>query len=287
MCKPILTYYLQELDTSKKDLREKEDEIKKLRKKTKYSYRTPLPYGNDNIATMILKTLSNKGDIFPSTSNGDALQYNKCSYCDKVFLNQLYLKSHLARRHPNMIEMPQKDDSVQNMQTEKENSRLNDEIIALKTKLKEMENIITKVNNQGNKYENAQVTNENDSNNENLMPKKTKDAEVSTNNEDYLLDKIEEWKKEEHEKYNKEINLLRTQIMDSINYLKEKEIQKPLEYEPNLVEQLHTTIKQQGAEILDLKQELNNAVSVINPFKPFVVDIISLKWNMLIIVSRT
>lgn len=209
---------------------------------------------------MILKTLSSKGDIFPSTSNVDALEYNKCSYCDKAFLNQLYLKSHLARRHPYVTEVPHKDDSVQIIQSEKENPRLNDEIIYLKTKLKEMEDLITKDNKLGSNNENSQVTNENASNHENLISKKTKDAEVSTSNEDYLLDKIEEWKKEEHEKYNKEINLLRTQIMDSINLLKEKDIPKP-ENERKIVEQLQLTINQQGEEILALKKELDDSVS--------------------------
>lgn len=251
---------------TKKELREKDDDIRKMRKKTKHTYRTPLPYGNDNIATMILKTLANKGDIFPSTSNGDALQYNKCSYCDKVFLNQLYLQSHLSRRHPNVIEVPQKDipDNAQK-KTEQENTRLNDEVMELKSKLKEMETMIAKTNNQTNTA-NTETKTDNLKEDKNITEKNTKDAEVSTNNEDYLLDKIEEWKREEHEKYNKEINLLRTQILETINSIKEKETPKQPQMDPNVnfIEQLHATIKQQGSEIVLLKNELVNSVSKIS-----------------------
>lgn len=251
---------------TKKELREKDEEIRKIKKKTKHTYRTPLPYGNDNIATMILKTLANKGDIFPSTSNGDALQYNKCSYCDKIFLNQLYLQSHLSRRHPNVIEIPQKDipDNVQR-KSEQESTRLNDEVMELKSKLKEMETIIAKTNNQADTV-NTETNFDNLNKDKNIIEKNMKDAEVSTNNEDYLLDKIEEWKREEHEKYNKEINLLRTQILETINSIKEKENPKQPQNDPNmnLIEQLHATIKQQGAEIVLLKNELVDSVSKLS-----------------------
>lgn len=251
---------------TKKELREKDDEIRKVKRKTKHTYRTPLPYGNDNIATMILKTLANKGDIFPSTSNGNPLQYNKCSYCDKVFLNQLYLQSHLSRRHHNVIEVPQKDipDNTQG-KSEQEDTRLNDEVMELKSKLKEMETMIAKANNQANTA-NTESKTDNLKDVKNITEKNTKDAEVSTNNEDYLLDKIEEWKKEEHEKYNKEINLLRTQILETINSIKEKESPKLSQNNPNvnLIEQLHATIKQQGAEIVLLKNELVDSVSKLS-----------------------
>ncbi|XP_049887687.1 cilium assembly protein DZIP1L [Pectinophora gossypiella] len=260
-----ITALAQELDVTKKNLREKEEELRKLKRKTKHTYRTPLPYGNDNIANMILKTLTNKSDMFPSTSTVDALQYNKCSYCDKVFLNQLYLKSHLTRRHAITTEIPQKDvsENVQNTSTEKENSKLVDEITELKTKLKEMENLLTKVNSQtsANISPDPKVSAVNREHNNENFDKKMKDAEVSVNNEYNLLDKIEEWKKEEHEKYNKEINLLRTQIVEIVNSFKSKEMDKPVQNsEPNnnLIEELHSTIKQQGTEIHVLRQELIN-----------------------------
>lgn len=253
---------------TKKELREKGDEIRKVKRKTKHTYRTPLPYGNDNIATMILKTLANKGDIFPSTSNENTLQYNKCSYCDKVFLNQLYLQSHLSRRHPNVTEVPQKDipDNLQR-KSEQENRQLNAEVMELKSKLKEMETMIAKANNHPTTA-NTESKPDNLNEDKNITEKNTKDAEVSTNNEDYLLDKIEEWKREEHEKYNKEINLLRTQILETINTIKEKESPKQPENDQNvnLIEQLHTTIKQQGAEIVLLKNELVDSVSELSHF---------------------
>ncbi|CAH0600493.1 unnamed protein product [Chrysodeixis includens] len=254
-----ITSLAQELDTCKRDLKEKDEEIRRLKKKSRHIYKAPLPYGNDNIATMILKTLSQKGDMFPSTSN-DALQYNKCSYCDKVFLNQLYLKSHISRRHGNVIETPQKD--KQEINTNDQSSKLSEEINELKMKLQEMETIIANANNQTKattnteeKKPNATTTTTNIVETK-VKEKVMKDAEVSTNNEDYLLNKIEEWKKEEHENYNKEMNKLRDQIMQTINTFKEKDNDKPVTNEPNVILQLHETIKQQGIEISALKKEL-------------------------------
>ncbi|XP_053601045.1 cilium assembly protein DZIP1 [Plodia interpunctella] len=267
--KEEISSLIQELEITKKDLREKDEEIRKLKRKTKHSYRT-LPYGNDNIAAMILKTLSQKSDLFPSTSNCDTYQYNRCSFCDKVFLNQLYLKSHISRRHEN-AEIPQRD-ITDNGNNE---NRLSEEITELKTKLKEMESLIKENKSLSqdatanfsvdngiktvNKMTDSGVGKDTEPNNENNSKTKTKDAEVSTNKDDYLLDKIEEWKKEEHEKYNKEINLLRTQILDTISSLKDKETKSANQNEPNVTEVLHKTICEQGTEIIALRNELNNS----------------------------
>lgn len=216
---------------------------------------------------MILKTLSHNKDVF-NCSTGDALQYNKCSYCDKVFMNQLYLKSHISRRHPNVLEIPQRDseESMQNKVTNTENTKLRDEISDLKLKLKEMETIIKNTTYQVNSNVSNQniVGNNMDQQKSESVGKITKDAEVATNNEDYLLDKMEEWKKQEQEKYHKEIHLLRTQIMDSIKSFQEKEVNPP---KPNpelkIIDQLNSTISKQGAEILSLKQELTDSVSIL------------------------
>lgn len=235
-----------------------------------------MPYGNDNIATMILKTLSHKGEMFPSTSN-DALQYNKCSYCDKVFLNQLYLKSHISRRHGNVIETPQKD--KQENSTSNQNTKLSEEVNELKTKLKEMEKIIANASSQAKPTTNTEETKPNAVTSVVVTKEKEKemkDAEVSTNNEDYLLNKIEEWKKEEHENYNKEMNKLRVQIMETINTFKEKDNDKPVANEPNIILQLHETIKQQGIEISALKKELIDSVRIIYGIIKYVVCFIFL-----------
>lgn len=210
---------------------------------------------------MILKTLSHKGDIFQSTSN-DGLQYNKCNYCDKVFLNQLYLKSHLSRRHASVIETPQKDIKVNTVNNEDNN--LSAEVNELKKKLKEMEVTIAQTTNQSNPTKS--VVNEAISHTDNIIQevrKDMRDVEVSTNNEEYLLNKFEEWKKEEHENYNKEMDKLRNQIIESIKMFKEKEAEKPAPTETNIIIQLHETIKEQGAEILALKKELKDSVSII------------------------
>ncbi|KAI5634787.1 zinc finger protein DZIP1L [Phthorimaea operculella] len=263
-----ITSLAQELDSTRKNLHEREEELKKIKKRNKHTCRTPLPFGNDNIATMILKTLSNKSEIFgnPSTSNADSMQYNKCSYCDKVFLNQLYLKSHINRRHSNMLDVPQRDgpENVQNTTQEKETSKMNDEIGELKNKLKEMESLLVKVNNERSTPIPPEVkATENPTIDKQAKPA-MKDAEVSTSSEANLIDKIEEWKKEEHEKYNKEINLLRTQIVDIVNTFKNREAEKPVQTDTNLIEQLHSTIKQQGTEIHVLKQELISTESLTN-----------------------
>ncbi|KAJ8734789.1 hypothetical protein PYW08_014039 [Mythimna loreyi] len=252
-----ITSLAQDLDTCKKDLRERDEEIRRLKKRSRHSFKTPLPYGNDNIATMILKTLSHKGDIFPSTSH-DPLQYNKCSYCDKVFLNQLYLKSHISRRHSNTVESPQKD--TQATIINNENTKLSAEVNELRNKLKEMEVILANTANQSNPTKTNSTEDKPKTNNIIQEPKKDmRDAEVSTNNEEYLLNKIEEWKKEEHANYNKEMDKLRNQIIESIKTFKEKEPEKPAPTETNVIIELHETIKLQGAEILALKKELKDS----------------------------
>lgn len=207
---------------------------------------------------MILKTLSSKGDIFPSTAKADA-RYNKCNYCDKAFLNQLYLQSHVSRRHADVMETPQKEKQAN--ESYNENVKMNAEIMELKNKLKEMEQTILNADSQnksvGKESEKKSVIESNDKKLEHSF----KDAEVSTNNDEYLLDKFEQWKKEEHEKYDKEIKLLRTQILETINAIKDKQVQQPEPKDSNVIEQLHSTLVQQGAELLALKQELSNSVS--------------------------
>lgn len=214
---------------------------------------------------MILKTLSNRADLFPSTSNLDTHQYNKCKYCDKVFMNQLYLQSHIDRRHANIIELPQKEIDADL------NQKFNSEIDELKKKLKEMEEVIATANNKTtsipktnnddqNKCANIKETIEN---HVKINTQKTvKNAEVSTNNDEYFISKLEEWKKEEQEKHIKEITNLKIEILDTINSFKNMDKSTiKTNSESNLIEQLEATIKQQGAEILTLKEELNIYVS--------------------------
>lgn len=215
---------------------------------------------------MILKTLSNKGDgIFPSSSNTDALQHNKCSYCDKVFLNQLYLQSHIARRHNEVMETPQKEKPT-NTEQNNENAKMNAEIMELRTKLKEMEQTIANASNQSQTVPVQIVTNTLPVPTDNIntiAQKSVKNAEASTNTEEYLLNKFEQWKTEEHAKYNKEINELRTQILETINTIKEKQEGPKAEPKENkIIAQLHNTIKEQGNAILKLKQDLSNSVSM-------------------------
>ncbi|XP_013166820.1 PREDICTED: zinc finger protein DZIP1 [Papilio xuthus] len=270
-----ITGLAQELEYAKKTIREKDDEIRKLKRKTKYNIRTPLPYGNDNIANMILQTLANKSDIFPSSNQIDNVHYNKCSYCDKVFMNHLYLKSHISRRHSNVVEIPQKDlPRNENIQIDNEQSKLQNEVIELKSKLQEMEVLLKVSNDQSNREsntvtkENTKETTGNCSNNQALKinesnikspQKQMKDVEVSTNSEVYILDKIEEWKREEFEKYNKEIGLLRTQISNILDYNKDIVKTNSVPNDNKIMEQLQETIKQQSAEIASLKDELTNS----------------------------
>ncbi|XP_046974034.1 cilium assembly protein DZIP1L [Vanessa cardui] len=253
-----VTNLLKELETTRRSLKEKDEEIRKLKRKSKHSLRTPSHYGNENIAAMLLKTLNNtKGDIFNSTSHPDVLQYNKCSYCEKIFLNQLYLKSHMSRRHADIINIPQSEVPEKITANDNTNTKLNEEIEELKTKLKQMENLITntRTNGQGEAPENVVQNVEPHSNQK--VTKETKDAEVST--DENMKDKIDTWKKEEYEKYNQEIVLLRKQIIDIISN-KEKQEQSSIQNDLKIMEQLQATIKQQSSEIASLKEELLKGV---------------------------
>ncbi|CAG5018064.1 unnamed protein product [Parnassius apollo] len=267
-----ITALAQELDYTKKTIREKEDEIRKLKRKNKYNFRGSLPYGNDNIANIILQTLSRKSDIFSTTPQLDNVHYNKCTYCDKVFLNQLYLKSHMLRRHNNVTEIPEKDvEQNQAHTTDNDHSKLQSEVIELKSKLKEMEVFIKNVNIQSNTKLNSEVDkngviNSVEGNKAEITKNKTdegpvkqmKDAEISTNVEENILDKMEEWKKEECKRYNNEISMLRTQISNLIDSYKDGDRFKTIPTDNKIIEQLNDTIEKQSAEIVGLKETINN-----------------------------
>ncbi|CAH2099907.1 unnamed protein product [Euphydryas editha] len=256
-----VTNLLKDIESTRRNLREKEEEIRKLKRKSKNFIRAPLTYGNENLATMLLKTLNNtNGDIFNSTSHTDVIQYNKCSYCEKVFLNQLYLKSHISRRHPEVQEMPQKDITDNKTSNENTNFKLNEEIGELKIRLKQMEEILTNTRSIDedkvkNVLKDSIIIQNNETSCNKNMSKEMKDAEVLTDPDEKILEKIENWKKEEYEKYNQEINLLRKQIIDIISN-KEKQPQSSTQNDLNMIEQLHATIKQQNSEIVELKKEL-------------------------------
>ncbi|CAK1599819.1 unnamed protein product [Parnassius mnemosyne] len=267
-----ITALAQELDYAKKTIREKEDEIRKLKRKTKYNFRGSLPYGNDNIANIILQTLSRKNDIFANTPQLDNVHYNKCTYCDKVFLNQLYLKGHMLRRHNNVTEIPQKDVEPNQAHTaDNDHSILQNEVFELKSKLKEMEDFMKNVNAQNNTKLNSEVDknvlmNPVEHNKADITQNKTdespvkqmKDAEISTNIEEHILDKMEEWKKAECERYNKEISMLRTQISNLIDSYKDADRLKTIPTDNKIIEQLNDTIKKQSTEIVGLKETINN-----------------------------
>nr|XP_026485084.1 zinc finger protein DZIP1L [Vanessa tameamea] len=250
-----VTNLLKEVETTRRSLKEKDEEIRKLKRKSKQSIRTPLHYGNENIATMLLKTLNNtKGDIFSSTSHTDVLQYNKCNYCEKIFLNQLYLKSHMSRRHADIINIPTNEAPEKITANENTNSKLNEEIEELKTKLKQMENLIINTRNSNGQIEVTEnIIQKVEPHSNQKLTKEMKDAEVSTDVN--MQDKIDTWKKEEYEKYNQEIVLLRKQIIDIISN-KEKQEQSSIQNDLKIMEQLQTTIKQQSSEITSLKEEL-------------------------------
>ncbi|XP_038209549.1 zinc finger protein DZIP1L [Zerene cesonia] len=257
-----VTSLAQELEANKRSLREKEEDIRRLKRKSKHVIRTPVPYGNENIATMILNTLKNQSDIFHTAPHLDTLQQNKCNICDKVFLNQLYLKSHISRRHPNVTEIPQKDvPSQENLSqiNSNDNSKVLNEIEYLKNKLKEMENLISEKCNNNAELE---KTNSYDEKKQDNPVKEMKDAEVLTQSQELETVKIEEWKKLEFDKYNQELNLLRTQLLQIIDANKENKNSHQLESDNTHLKNLQATIKQQAEELLTLKQELNNSKSL-------------------------
>ncbi|CAH4030807.1 unnamed protein product [Pieris brassicae] len=232
-----ITALAKELDNYKRNLRDKEDDIRRLRKR--HFVRTPLPVNNENIATMILNSLKNQSNIF--STHTDA--HHKCVYCDKVFLNQVYLKSHLSRRHPNVTEVPQRDTDTPQIPDE---SKLQSEIDNLKSKLQQMETMLLQ----------KVPESEQQSNETKKEEKQMKDAEVLTNMD--VENKIEDYRKQEFDKYDKELSLLRTQISQLMDAEKIKEDIK-VDNDNKLIEKLHLTIKQQGEELVALRQELINS----------------------------
>ncbi|CAK1548543.1 unnamed protein product [Leptosia nina] len=225
----------KELETTKRELREKEDELRRLRKKSRQVIRTPLPYGNENIATMILNTLKNQTNLFPTAPHLDTLEHNK--------------------RHPNVTEIPQKDSNTE------ENSKLYHEIENLKGKLKEMENVISQPNESKSNFIEANTSKNDNRSSEviNIQSKtETKDAEVLT--QENGLHQIEEWRKHEFDNYNKELNVLKSQINHLLDAEKDKKTENTKSKDDfEFINKLQMTIKQQGDELSSLKQELLNS----------------------------
>ena len=60
----------------------------------------------------------------------DLQQFQKCSFCDKIFVNRSFLTSHVARRHPEQVQSEDKvtehsgTQSHQSTQTQEETSSL-------------------------------------------------------------------------------------------------------------------------------------------------------------------
>lgn len=230
--------------------------MRRLRKKSYHHSRTSLPVTNENIATMILSSLKNQSDIFSSAAHLDTLRNNKCQYCDKVFLNQLYLKSHLSRRHPNVTEIPQKDvvnDVTQNLD---ENYKLHSEIENLKSKLSEMEVMMSQTHKSDNLAELDKPTSKEEKN----YKKEFKDAEVFTQSDAFLENRLDDYRKHEFEKYDKELSFLRTQITLLIDAERNKKNEINVENDDKKFEKLQATIEQQSEELVTLKQELLHSV---------------------------
>ncbi|XP_041974736.1 zinc finger protein Dzip1 [Aricia agestis] len=245
--KEEITNLLQELDATKKSLKEKEEEIRRMKRKVKHPTRNHLPYGNDNIAKMIINALSqNKTELYQTSPLIDTINYNKCDYCDKAFLNQLYLQSHISRRHGDIVEVPQKETETKMSG----DTLITNEIIDLKTKLKEMEELIINSKTKTGENNTDIATCNEDNIIQNIPVKVVKDAEVWTN-DDIISPTEQNIRTSEQESYAKEIHLLRAQILDLI---KDSHADKHSENET--LEQLNATIKSQGDEILALKQEL-------------------------------
>ncbi|XP_011557530.3 cilium assembly protein DZIP1 [Plutella xylostella] len=262
-----LTSVMQDLEAAKKDIRERDEEIRKLKRKSKHNFKPPqVFYGHDNIANMILKTLSHNGEMYPATSLLDSShQYNKCNFCDKVFLNQLYLKSHMNRRHPNMMEHPEKDTDVKDQYScnNNDHTKLNEEIMELRSKLQEMQTTITNLNNtHPTTPDFNNITSNVD--NTNLVSEDIKgngDAENTTAPDNtVLLEKIEEWKKEERDKYSKEMDLFRSQIFETINTMNQQKTENTIDHEKVLIQQLNSTIQEQGHQIHLLKEEISSKI---------------------------
>ncbi|GBP63233.1 Zinc finger protein DZIP1L [Eumeta japonica] len=261
---------MQDVQRMRKEIRNKEDEIKKLRKRYKSNYRPPLPYGNENIATMILRTLSQKNDIYTSTSTGEGyLPYNKCSYCDKVFLNQLYLQSHISRRHANVNEsgmevnhlIPEKD---ANSQHKSETETLHAEIVTLKKKIEEFENKATERNIEKQVFEKGTYTEvENNTQTPHLKKNDEPEQPITTLDQNILLLKLEEWKKEEHARNKTEIESLRNQILENLNLMKNKDTENETKKYDDVIDRLQNTIREQAIEIATLRKELEIANSKV------------------------
>lgn len=121
---------------------------------------------------------------------------HKCSYCPKLFMNELYLHSHIQRRHPDQS-------AIVSIVDPQINNAVGKELLEIKEQLKMTENRLLA---EKNLLENASV----------------KEQIEFSRREVELWQEMEKWKVEQLEDHRKELSTVREQFLNDLKVVNEK-----------------------------------------------------------------
>uniref|UniRef100_UPI00398F2273 cilium assembly protein DZIP1-like n=1 Tax=Pristiophorus japonicus TaxID=55135 RepID=UPI00398F2273 len=123
-----------------------------------------------------------------------ANNYYKCQYCDKTFLNCLFMQSHIQRRHPNHIDVEKQKN---------QSDKIQDEIDQLK---KQLQHTQSQLEVEKPMY----------------YEKHSQELENRTRKEEETTKNFERWKEEEKKKLNSEMEKMKEMFVEEFKEMTEK-----------------------------------------------------------------
>ncbi|XP_077294126.1 uncharacterized protein LOC143916758 [Arctopsyche grandis] len=275
----------EEKEYLKKQLNSKEDEIRKLQNKVRKRHKSAGQHKYDEISEF-LKNLVLNGSSNTTLSVGEqnlAALY-KCTHCEKLFLNQFFLQSHVTRRHlngnsrldknnvltgENVGELVQSSGFHQESEYKIMTENLHQEIKDMRERLSIAEKRhFDEFFNPINKVENNEIQKEETESNEKSQiivvgstENKSSISETIVNN-NVTKEMFEEWRKEEQNKYMSEIEILKAQLLDSMNKMTE-DIKDSTVKNENIDDNtekllnITTALRKQEEEVRFLKEQLD------------------------------
>lgn len=263
----------------------KEEEIRKLNNKVRKRYKSAGVQKYDEISEF-LKNLVLNGSTNTTLSVGEqnlAALY-KCVHCEKLFLNQFFLQAHVTRRHLNAIndKVNSVDDLDQAQPQENDYKKMTEKLYREIEEMRERLSVAERRHfdeflNPKDKNENIQKdeieSNEKTESSEKLVDIQSTSKDpiiVNTSNgaetgeSVFTKEMFDEWRKQEQDKYVSEMNVLKAQLLESVNQMKENIVESSEKNDKDesseKLMKITNALKKQEEEVMSLKEQLSNKV---------------------------
>lgn len=258
----------------KRQLNSKEDEIRKLSIKVRKHHKSAGVQKYDEISEF-LKNLVLNGSTHTTLSVGEqnmAALY-KCVHCEKLFINQFFLQAHMTRRHLNAINDKAVDDQDQPQENDyrKMTEKLYREIEEMRERLGVAERRhFDEFMNPKSKSEDVQKEDVESNEKTQDVQSTSKDPAVLNASDSlerepvFTKEMFEEWRKQEQAKYASEMDVLKAQLIESVNQIKDN-VTEPSEKNDKdenseKLVKISAALKKQEEEVTLLKEQLSNKV---------------------------